>query len=158
MHQPFKTAREVSEHVLAQTGAATLAGDFGDFAKWFALPATVETYTGQCELTSIEELRAVFDGVQDHMKANGVTEMVRHCIEAEFKDVHTVLATHETRMVSHAILIQKPFPALSVLKFDGVRWRIHRCCYAIEDNIQHNDALLSAGTRRPPRHSRRSPG
>lgn len=145
MTQPFATARDVSEHLLAITGRAILKGDAASFIPCFCLPMEVETFEQRRRIRSPQELEQVFRAVRAHYDRIGVTDMARHCVEASFADAETVVATHETRLMSGNILIRRPFPTLSVLKFDGRRWRIASSSYAIEDHQEHNAALVAAG-------------
>ncbi|ABG31051.1 hypothetical protein [Roseobacter denitrificans] len=149
MQQPFGTAREVSEFLLERTGTALLEDKFDTFLSCIILPQQVETFAGQRLLTSPQEVHQVFRAVRAYHQKNGVTDIVRHCVEAAFKDPHTVAATHETRLLSGDIMTQDPYPGFSVLRFDGDTWRIASMSYAIEDRDDLNAALMSAGTTAP---------
>ena len=149
MQQPFTTAREVSEFLLERTGTALLQDNFDAFLSCVFLPQKIETFAGQRLITSPDELRQVFRAVRAYHRKNGVTDIVRHCVEAAFKDPYTVTATHETRLLSGDIMTQDPYPGFSTLKFDGKTWRITGMSYAIEDRDDHNAALMSAGNTSP---------
>jgi hypothetical protein len=140
----FKTAVEISEELLEITGAAMLASDFDTFVQYFILPHYVETFEGHVLIATKEEFKLIFDAVRMHYRLKGVTEIVRRCVSAEFKDDKTILATHETRLLNGAQLAQKPFPAFSILHLDGARWKIKSCVYAIEDAPEHNKALMKS--------------
>ena len=148
MKQPFKTAREVSEYLLMRTGRAMKEGDFEAFQACFQFPVEIQTFQGQSVISGVSELNAVFDAVRTHYAKTGVTEIVRHCIEAEFTDPHRVIATHETRLVSRNVITQEPYPVLSVLYYDGEDWYVTSSSYAIEDREDHNAALLCAQIHR----------
>lgn len=147
MKQTITTAREVSEFLLERTGTALLQDNFEAFLECVSLPQTIETFEGQRRVTSPDELAQVFRAVRAYHRKTGVTDIVRHCVEAAFKDPHTIVATHETRLVSGAVMTQSPYPGFSVLKFDGTAWRIVSMSYAIEDRDDHNDTLMSAGKK-----------
>lgn len=149
MQQPFTTAREVSEYLLERTGTALLRDNFEAFLSCVVLPQKIETFAGQRLITSPDELHQVFRAVRSYHRRTGVTDIVRHCVEAAFKDPHTVAATHETRLLSGEIMTQDPYPGFSILNFDGSAWRIASMSYAIEDRDEHNAALMSAGTTAP---------
>lgn len=146
MQQPFETAREVSEHLLERTRQALLTGAENDMVDCFSLPHDIQTFVGQRLITTEAELRSLFHAVTAHYRKIGVTDIVRHCVEAAFMDPHTVTATTETRLVNGNVIVQKPFPVFSVLKFRDGRWQVASSCYAIEDRPDHNAALMSAGT------------
>jgi hypothetical protein len=100
---------------------------------------------GRCVLKTIDELSRVFYAVCRHYAKIGVTDMVRRCVEAEFKNPNTVLAMHETRLITGNIITRDPFATLSTLEYDGTEWRISGCSYAIDDQQGLNAALMSAG-------------
>ncbi len=145
MNQPFNTAREVSEHLLEKTGQAILSDNAENFLTCFCLPNEIQTFDGRRLIKTAEELRQVFLAVTKHYATIGVTDMVRHCVEASFTDPHTVVAMHETRLITGNVITRNPFPALSVLKYNGSKWQIASSSYAIEDQREHNAALMSAG-------------
>jgi len=148
MKQPFKTAREVSEYLLMRTGRAMQEDDFNAFQACFSFPLEIQTFQGQSIISNAPELKAVFDAVRTHYAKTGVTEVARHCIEAEFTDPHRVLATHETRLISRNVITQAPYPVMSVLQYDGQDWSVISSSYAIEDRADHNAALLCAEMRK----------
>ena len=154
MTQPFKSAREVSEYLLQQTGTAFSQNDEDAFIQHFSLPNEIETFEGRKKINTPEDLRKVFRAVKAHYDKTGVTDVVRHCVEAAFIDETTVVATHETRLICGAMITRAPFPVLSVLKFNGTAWQIESSKYAIEDHHAHNKALMSAGTPVDPRRDK----
>ena len=145
MTQPFATARDVSEHLLDMTGRAIMGGDLGLFMSCFRLPTEVETFEGKRRIRTARQLEQMFHAVTTHYQRIGVTDMVRHCVEASFSDPKTVVAMHDTRLMSGNILIHRPFSTLSVLRFDGIRWQIASSSHAIDDERDHTAALLAAG-------------
>ena len=150
MIQPFKNAREVSEHLLERTGHALLSHDIDSLIACFCIPTEIQTFEGRRLIKTTDELRKVFLAVTKHYATTGVTDMVRHCVEASFTDPHTVVAMHETRLITGNIITRNPFPALSVLKFNGQLWQIASSSYAIEeDQRDHNAALMCAGEEYP---------
>ncbi|WP_300033833.1 hypothetical protein [uncultured Roseobacter sp.] len=146
MQQNFKTAKDVSEHLLELTGGALMAGDFELFLTCFQLPYRLETFEGNRVLNTSEDLRVVFDAVRAHYNKCGVTQMFRHCVEARFRDPATIAATHETRLISGTVITQEPFAVYSILEHTGEKWVITSSSYAIGDREDHNSALLGAGT------------
>ena len=145
MTQTFETAREVSEYLLDRTGRALLDRDVDAFLECFIVPHEIETFEGRRLIKTREDLRRVTLAVLSHYDSIGLTDLVRHCVEASFQDEKTVLATHETRLVSGSYLLREPFPALSVLRLTEDGWKIASCSYAIKDHKDHNAALMCAG-------------
>ncbi len=147
MTHSFKTAQEVSEYLLDKTGWAILRNDAEAILPYFLIPAEIETFEGRRLLKTRDDIRKVFNAVNAHYRTIGVTDMVRYCVEASFSDPKTVIAMHETRLITGSIITRNPFPTLSVLKLDQEQWKIASCSYAIEDQEEHNTALMSAGVQ-----------
>jgi hypothetical protein len=141
MKNDFETARDVAEYLLERTGEAIMSGDFALFETYFCLPQTIETFEGSCLVTTRDELKVVFDAVRTYYEVKGVTQLSRRCVAADFKDAESIASTYETRLISGAQIVQKPFPAFSTLKRVDGEWRIASCIYAIEDSPEHNKAL-----------------
>ena len=141
MSRPLISARDVSEHLLERTGRAIMAGDFAGFAACFALPQEIDTFVGPRKIETLEELEATFKDVGRHYRSLGVTQLVRHCVDARFRDEDTVESTHETRLLNGDILAQAPFPVFSILKRTDEGWKIASGQYAIADAPAHNAAL-----------------
>ena len=147
MEIPIKTARDVTEYLLRRTEAAFHSGDFDEFKDSLTLPYHLETFKGRRTLNTTEKLRDLFDAVRAHHRRTGVTDMDRYVLEASFQDDKTIVATFETRLLNGTVLTQKPYPVLSVMKFDGGAWRAHSMTFAIDDNEDHNAALMGEGDR-----------
>ncbi|MFK7765543.1 MAG: hypothetical protein AB8B62_19935 [Roseobacter sp.] len=149
MNQAFKTAHEVSEYLLEKTGRAILRNEVEAILPYFLVPAEIQTFDGRRILRTRADICRLFDAVSAHYHAIGVTDMARHCVEASFTDPKTVVAMHETRLITGSLIKRDPFPTLSVLKLDGQQWKIASCSYAIKDQEEHNSALMSAGAAFP---------
>lgn len=147
MSRTLSTAREVAEALLERSRRALLDNDFEGFLQCFALPVEIETFDGRRWLKTPEHVRGLFDAVRYHHRKTGVTDAVQHVVEAVFKDPATVAATHETRLLNKNVLTQKPYPVFSLL-IDGEQgWQIKSITFAIEDQPDHNKALMSAGDK-----------
>ncbi|MEO9650933.1 MAG: hypothetical protein ABJ360_23920 [Roseobacter sp.] len=147
MRHTTETAHEISQRVLDATGHALLCGDVKSFVTFFNLPMEIQTYEGQTLIQTVDGIRKVYQSVRNHYQKIGVTDMVRHCVAASHLDSKTILTTHETRLLNGVVMVQKPFPAMSTLRLEGIHWRITSTSYAIEDCDDHNLALMSAGER-----------
>jgi len=137
-----QAARQISEDLLERSGASLVQGDFETFADCFLLPQDMETFEGRRSIETRDQMREIFEAVRQFHQRSGVTELVRHCVEAEFRTEDIVEATHESRLVAGERLIQRPYPVFSVLKrVDGV-WRVASSQYAIVDAPGLNQALI----------------
>ena len=146
MQEDPKTAREVTEDLLARSQTAFLTDDFSEFADCMGLPYRIETFDGHRLLDTRDQLQDLFLAVRAHHRKTGVTDMDRHVVEAEFQDPATIATTFETRLLNGNVLTQKPYPVFSIIKLINGKWQVTNMSFAIDDNDDHNAALLSSGT------------
>ena len=137
----LKTAADVSNYLLDITGRAMMSGDFETFRSCFHLPQKLETFDGTRERRTPDELRQTFEPVRIHYRRQGVTQLVRDCVSAEFKGDDEVHATHQAFLLAGTELRQQPFPGFSILKRVDGDWKITFSQYAITDTPDHNRAL-----------------
>ena len=139
----FPTAKDVSEYLLRRSGDALFSGDFNAFAACFALPQKMETFDGRKLVETEEDLRSIFDGVRAYYRSLGVTILERRCIAARFATADRVEATHVSRLISGASIVQTPYPVFSIIERGEPGWRVVHSKYAISDAPAHNRALSS---------------
>jgi len=84
-----------------------------------------------------------------YFASRGVTDVVRHVIEASFLDETTLRFSHQTRILSGLTLVQTPYPCMSVVKLNEGAWRVASSQYAISDSPEQNMALAGAQTSSP---------
>lgn len=135
-------ASDISDWLLDRTGRAMMAGDFHTFADCFAIPHYIGTFEGQQVLHTLADLRVLFEKVRSHYLSQGVTELVRNCIEADWERPGRIKATNVSRLIRDAELVQRPYPILSELGFLDGTWKVLRSEYAISDAPVHS-ALMS---------------
>lgn len=121
-----------------------MSGDFEMFASCFALPQWIETFEGRHLIATTEDLRTLFDAVRVHFCRLGVTDLVRRCVAAEFRDPDTIEATHESRLLAGTRLVQQPYPSFSILKRTDAGWQVAGAQYAIKDAQSLSAALTGA--------------
>lgn len=136
------SAKEIAEDLLERTGKCLSTGDFDGFAECFLLPHTIETFEGRRRIETESELRQLFDRSRDYFSQNGVTELYRHCLEAQYKDDDTIEATHETRVIARGVLIQPPYPVFSIVRRIDGDWKIGDGMFAISQADSHSAALI----------------
>ena len=142
MLPPNPTAHQVSEHLLELTGHALMNGDLDAFCTAMTFPYELETGNGKRLYHSPKEFADVFQAVHTHLKQMRVTMLVRHCVAAEFRDPDQVVATHETRLISDGLLIEEPFPTLSVIvRGDNNAWKLRTSSYSVPDDSLYSSAL-----------------
>ena len=146
MTESIPPASAISEWALKETGQAMLNGDFDAFCACFHLPHTVATFEGERTIETREAFADTFMKVHRHYRQLGVTELVRHCINAEYKDEDTVEATHEARVINGRELLQEPFPGFTILRRIDGKWGIVHSAYAIADSPRLNRAIMDPNT------------
>ena len=128
--------------MLETTGRALMTGDFELFAGCFAYPQELQTFIGRRILRTEEDLNDVFRAVRTHYMKLGVTELVRTCVEAAYKDDNTIEAVHETRLLSGTTIVQAAFPVMSTLRYIDGRWQVKGTTYAMPSDEDSNNSLL----------------
>ncbi|MEL7462604.1 MAG: hypothetical protein AAFN79_00955 [Pseudomonadota bacterium] len=131
----------VSEELLERTGDAIASGDGDAFAACFLLPQTIETPEGAAKLETKRDLLSIFENVRRYMRERNVTLMERHCVGATWLSKDIVEATHVSRYLSGASLVQEPFLAISLLKRTPTGWKIADTKYDVSDSPGHLRAL-----------------
>lgn len=127
-----QTAVEVSEMLLALTAEALLSNNFSLFAHCFHLPHTMETADSKRVLKTTDDLKSVFDSVTNDYRRRHITNLVRICEVAEFKDERSLGATHTTHLMSGDQRLDNPFPCFSILEFIDGRWQCTSSQYAVD--------------------------
>ena len=141
MKDEVPSARSVSERLLQVTGDALKTGDFETFAGCFALPHVVDTFEGRRTISSKADIREIFDCTRRYFDAHNITDLVRTCVEAEFRDPDTIASTHISRILSGTRLVQEPYPVFTILKRTEAGWKISDGQYAIQKTAGHLRAL-----------------
>ncbi|MEL6792993.1 MAG: hypothetical protein AAFP78_06045 [Pseudomonadota bacterium] len=134
-------AKAVSEELLRRTGAAILSGDGDAFAACFVLPQTIETPEGAAALRTKHDLLSIFENVRRYMRERNVTIMERHCVSATWLSKDLIEASHVSRYLSGASLVQEPFLAISLLRRTDAGWKIADTKYDVGDSPGHLRAL-----------------
>ena len=129
-------ARSVAEDMLSRTGNALRDDDFGAYCACFILPQIVETYESQICIETPADLRAVFDKVRIGIAKSGATDVVRHVIQAQYRDPRTIGTTHETRLLMRGHLIRPATPVYCELRLTKAGWKIANGSYAVPDKEQ----------------------
>lgn len=135
------SARDVSEFLLARSSDAMMSGNFDMMRQCFEIPQEIQTFDGTKLINSVEELEATFRAIRAYHRRAGITEMVRHCLEAVFKGPDEVEATHVSRLLAGNVLVNGPHSVFSVLRRREGIWRIASSKYAIADSDELNRAL-----------------
>lgn len=136
-------ARQIAEEFLHRTSTHLFANNFDAYADLFELPHTIETFNGVREISTKEDLRAIFDNMRAHFEKLGVTDYVRRCIVAEFLAPDLISTSHETRVMRGTELLYTPYPVHGQLKKIDGEWKIMGGSYAIRGADEIERALMS---------------
>lgn len=148
-----RTASQVSQHLLDVTGRAFATRDADLFTQWFVYPQKLSTFETTIVVENRAQMARTFHKLCDHFSSQGVTQMVRVCISAEFVAPDRAEATHMTHLMAGHRRVKPPYPGFSSLgKINGV-WRILSSQYAVEHNNGHALALTSSKRTAPTRFS-----
>lgn len=128
-----QAARAIYQASLDAIGAAVTAADFDTYLSHFSLPHAVESFDRRRMLHTPDDLRAVFLGIQRHLASAGLTELIRHCTAATFRDENTIHGSHETRLVTPQNTIRDSYIVLSTLVRKEGRWQVTASQYAAAD-------------------------
>lgn len=147
-----KTAKEIAEFVLEETGAALLSNDFDAFVPFFYVPHTIETPDRKTILKTRSALKEVFDRVVQDYAEHNVTALMRINEHACFHGPFKIETMHVTHMMSGNLRIKDPFPSYGWLEFIDNRWQCTSSQYAVDTNTAVDLALRAATEIATPTH------
>lgn len=134
--------------MLEVTRRATLGADFAAFRDRCVLPWEIGT-TDALRLVHTEaELKALFDGVQAHIRVIGGVDLFRTCTEAQFIDATTVRNVFTSRWVTRDNQLTQPYRCHGVLVLQDGRWRIRSSTYDLGHAPLLEHALLGGDIRK----------
>ncbi len=134
-------AKQISQGLLELTGEAIMSGDFSRFEPHFNLPHEVSTFEKTVTIKTIDDLREVFEGIQNHVRTSRTERLIRECVEACFIDDNIIEAMHETRTFRGGTMVLEPSLTLATLKKIDNTWKVAKSDYAIKDSSIMNRAL-----------------
>lgn len=124
---------EIHETLLEETRRAYLDDDEDAFVRLFVLPQTVVTQEGTRDLTTPEDVRAIFRHTHARFLALGVTDLIRVCIAAEFTAPDRIRATHVSYVLQGRKLVTEPYPNTGTLLRTDDGWKISSSEYGSTD-------------------------
>ena len=127
--------------LLELTGKALLSNDFSLFSHCFHLPHTFETADEKRVVKTKADLQEVFDYLVSDYLRKRITDLVRICEVADYRNDHRIEATHITHLMSGNQRVTDPFPAFSVLEFIDGRWQVSSSQYAVDKETTVGRAL-----------------
>ena len=134
-------ALRVANALLRQTGEALLSRDAARFAAAFSLPHRISTFDRTVVIETPGDLIRTFDKACAEYAKLGVTDCVRDCIAARFRDPDTIAHTHISHLMRGPWRVKDPYPCFSSLKRQDGVWRVHSSDYAIDSTSSYARAL-----------------
>ena len=111
------TADDIAEELLYRTGNTLVAEDLGQVAQCFFVPQYIDTLLGSRLIETYESVVEALESVRQYYRKNGVVDVVRTVVTAEFLDADTIGSTHVSRLIrSEGELFRAPYPAYSILR------------------------------------------
>lgn len=125
-------AHTIYTSVLDACGDAINLRDFSRYLPFFHLPHVLETFEGEMTVETPEELRAVFDILQNSLHELDIVELNRKCSVAQFVGPDKINALHETKLIDRSGTVQQAYTGLCTLcQIDG-QWQLTRSQFAEE--------------------------
>lgn len=134
-------AGQIATRLLDLTGQALLNGDAAGFIDCFSVPHRVSTFEESYIIADKAGLRRVFFQMCASLRQLGVTDMVRHCIAASFRDVDTVAHSHISHLMAGHVQACEPYPCFSILRRQDGIWRVASSDYALDSSSLQAKAL-----------------
>ncbi|WP_136439830.1 hypothetical protein [Pacificoceanicola onchidii] len=138
-------AIEIAQDLLERSGKSYFENDFDLFRSCFQIPQEFETFGGKRRISTVEELRALFDGMLKYFKDNGITGLHRRVIAARFLSEDSIQSTHEAQFITDKAQIGSPYPVMSILEKRGTDWKVVRGSYALLKDPGH-ELAFNVGT------------
>lgn len=120
----YVQALEIVQDGLDRHARATLSGDIDAMMKYSDIPCAIETMAGKVVATNRAEMRTICEALVHSIKVRQLSDMVRRCLEAEFKSDETIWATYETRFLRNGVeLAEDTYTSFMILKKRTDGWR-----------------------------------
>ncbi len=128
------TAQQIYQDLLDRIGSSIVFGDFESYRTYFELPHRFETFEKRLLISTLDELKSIFEGTCEHLRTIGIQELSRSCTLAEFSDPQTIKGCHDTRLIAPDNRVMDGYSALSTLRLRNGAWRVAESQYA-ETNL-----------------------
>ena len=139
-------AEEIAEDLLYRTSKALISNCCDRVGACFEYPQVLETIAGKLLVESEDDIFKMYARVRSYFEANGVRDIVRTVVSAEFLSPTMVGSTHVSQLLlEDGTPFRAPYPSYSILRESGGVWRVASTMSAILDAPEHNVALSGRG-------------
>lgn len=135
-------ACRIAQDFLDRQGEATILGDVEATLEWCDIPCTLESIQGRAVVMNKAEMRTICVAFIEKLKSKQLMHLVRHCLEATFKQEDVIWAAYETRYVRDGqLLSEDPYAGFVIPRRRRDRWKISTMQFAVSSNSPANISL-----------------
>ncbi len=129
---PCSSATEICQFALQVTRQAYADRDAQTFVDRFVVPHSIGTFEGERRVESAADIEAMFHGMCIYFRDNGIVDLRRRVIAADFRRDDLIEATFVSQHVSRGDLVGQEVVVHTFLKRIDGRWRFGDSRYATE--------------------------
>lgn len=130
----FSDPVAVAEHMLEVTRQAYMDRDFEAYRIRFIFPQVVGTFTGDEIIETESNLRVVFDNFCALLDNQGIVDLHRRTLSAEFETADKIQANYVSQYLRPDLSLTDEVYGLATLRLVDGLWRIAGSRYATEAN------------------------
>lgn len=150
---PTRSAYDITDPMIRETGEAIQSGDFDKYMRHFALPFVLETFEAKHLIGSRREMQEHFDGVRAFRAEQRIAYSTRENISAVFQDPKTITLIHVSHLFhTDGTRFDRPYPTYSVIRENDGHWLTHHCRYGVGDLEAFTRALMKYKEDKPGPH------
>ncbi|WP_305972351.1 MULTISPECIES: hypothetical protein [unclassified Mameliella] len=117
-----QTAKAIYDDLLHRAQHLIRAKDFDGYKEVFDLPFGLVNLDSAHVHSTTDDLAWIFDIIQHRICCLNLNSYFAVCLDAQRVDETTIVATHETRMITQNQLVGDPVPSVAVLKHIRGQW------------------------------------
>ncbi|MCR9274577.1 MULTISPECIES: hypothetical protein [Mameliella] len=115
-------AKSIYDDLLHRAQGVIRTRDFDGYQGVFDLPFRLVNLDAAHVFSTPDDLRMIFETIQHRIFCLNLSSYFAVCLDAQRIDETTIVATHETRMITDNLLVGDPVPSVAVLKHVRGQW------------------------------------
>lgn len=123
----------IYQSVLDGYGDAINLNEFDRYLHFFEFPHLFETFEGRVMIETADEMRRLFDSLQDNMVASGISKLERKCCMAQFDGPETIKGVHDSNWRDASGKLKESYTGLCTMRLTNGQWRVAESQFAEED-------------------------
>jgi hypothetical protein len=124
-----RTAFAIYQNLLDRIDDSLAQADFHKYLSCVCIPHALITTDVLFSINTKKEFAIIFKKTRQNLKLKNISGLTRHCLGAHFENENTIVAKHETRLITDKLIIQESFVAVSTLIQVEGNWRIQQTQY-----------------------------